>query len=198
MAKRGSMVVNMAIEGFESMASELASLKASLDASRAWFTHQAPTGNPCLDERWLLHSAGGEDALRDALVGKRQADERRSRSEGETYAFGRQWRIGVDWGTPSAAPVDTEGDLLARFFATSAHEGHEQVRAEPERDEVSAMNEAPPPAVTEGHDDPRSWAVFFDWVSTCVTVKARLQADRDLAAALARIPDDFDLLPDAD
>lgn len=142
-------------------------------------------------EWYLFHPA--EDAVRDVLVGKRQADERRSAEES------------------SPKPVETEGDRLARFFATSAHEGHEQVRAEPERDELGAMFDAAPPAAAlhlahdgelvmreERDGNPRAGAVLDDWYKTCLAVDMRRQDERRLAASLAAIPDDFDLLPDAE
>jgi len=98
------------------------------------------------------------------------------------------------------ASTETEGDRLARFFATSAHEGHEQVRAEPERDEVWPMIDCEPVKAARGEiaGDPRASAAFMDWGDTCIAVEVRRQDERRLAAALARIPDDFDLLPDAE
>jgi len=188
-------------------AERAASLVASLDASRVWMKAQGsgwgtpetiPAGTlkagdqinfevvttPWLkpDEWYLFHPADLEDVVRDAL-----AEQCRQ-------------RIGAGAEKPSTKPVETEGDRLARFFATSAHEGHEQVRAEPERDELGAMIDSGPVAAARGEiaGDPRASAVFHDWGETCLAVEMRRQASRDLAASLARIPDDFDLLPDAE
>lgn len=169
----GAMVVrvNMAIEGFENMASELAKARQSA-------------------ERLSAIQGGGytaEDAARDARA-----------MHGPSYSV--KVRIGAGAEKPNPKPVETEGDRLARFFATSAHEGHEQVRAEPERDELGAMIDSGPRAAVRGDraGDQRASAVFHDWGETCLAVEMRRQDERRLAAALARIPNDFDLLPDAE